>query len=174
MTVRFARTSTVIMAYLRDRPSIKMRQTIKWYSAVCLTIVRPIMFRLLQSLLIFYQTNHFGQAISLLPNMYSIGKLRQKRPQQEHTSPNHLQVLFPTPVYFSHKSFKQTLLIVNFWELAMPVLPTIMLIMLSAADSMVSCQGRVGIILNKTDYFGNKKHVWQTNIVSAKCLVLTN
>ena len=151
-----------------------MRQTIKWYSAVCLTIVRPNMFWLLQSLLIFYQTNHFGQAISLLPNMYSIGKLRQKRPQQEHTSPNHLQVLFPTPVYFSHKSFKQTLLIVNFWELAMPVLPTIVLIMLSSADSMVSCQGRVGINLTKTDYFGKKKHVWQTNIISAKRLVLAN
>ena len=156
----------------RDRPSIKMRQTIKWCLAFCLTIVRPNMFWLLQSLLIFYQTNHFGQAISLLPNMYSIGKLRQKRPQQEHTSPNHLQVLFPTPVYFSHKSFKQTLLIVNFWELAMPVLPTIVLIMLSSADSMVSCQGRVGITLTKTDYFGKKKHVWQTNIISAKRLVL--
>ena len=42
------------------------------------------------------------------------------------------------------------------------------------ADSMVSCQGRVGINLTKTDYFGKNKYVWQTNIISAKRLVLAD
>ena len=162
--------------FCRGRPSIKMRQTIKWYSAVCLTIVRPNIFWLLQSLLIFYQTILFGQAISLLPNMYSIGKLRQKRPQQEHRNTLHqttYKYCFPAQYIFLTNHWNRHC-IVYFWELEMPVLPTIMLIMLSSADSMVSCQGRVGIILTKTDYFGKKKHVWQTNIISAKRLVLTN
>ena len=86
----------------------------------------------------------------------------------------HLTNLFTSIVSQPSTIFSQVIEtdIVNFWELAMPVLPTIVLIMLSSADSMVSCQGRVGINLTKTDYFGKKKHVWQTNIISAKRLVL--
>ena len=107
--------------FIRGQPSIKMRQTIKWCSAVCLTIVRPNMFWLLQSLLIFYQTILFGQAISLLPNMYSIIYRQAEAEEasagtQEHTSANHLQVLFPSPVHFSYKSLKKSLSISGNWQ----------------------------------------------------------
>ena len=54
--------------HTRDRPSTKMRQTIKRCLAFCLTIVRPNMFWLLLSLLIFWSNN------ILWPNTVSFAK----------------------------------------------------------------------------------------------------
>ena len=155
---------------LRGRPSIKMRQTIKWCLAICLTIVRPNMFWLLQSLLIFYQTIHFGQAISLLPNMYSIGKLRQKRPQQEHRNTLHqttYKYCFPAQYIFLTNHLHRHCQCLRIGNACTSN---------NYVNYVIICRfkGRVGITLTKTDYFGKRKHVWQTNIISAKYLVLTN
>ena len=152
----------------------------------------------LQPLLIFYQTIYFCQTTSLLTNIYCIGNLLNlpgwigitllTRCCQSLHHLRKLQGIFKSwCLYINYNSHCN----INPWwfgggwrrpwcqriEKVSPGINKCKIQCcgsLSIADTMVSCKRRVGITLTNTDYFGKMKHVWQTNIISAKRLVLAN
>ena len=107
-------------------------------------------FWFLHPLLIFYQAICFGRkflfcqtcTLSVSWGRRGLGLSRNTLHQTTYCT----SVVSQSSTFFSQIIETD---IVNFWELAMPVLPKIILIMLSSADSKDSCQDRVGITLTK-------------------------